>query len=254
MKKLLSSSIIFVFVIFSSCKKDTSLNNNVIQSSSSKINYSLSTKGYLNFKSTNDIVAFGKKLLDPKTKVTLLEELSEMGFKKRNVSTSLRPTDPSNPYNIIFNSDGILEVNNVIIKITDDDKFLITLKELYLNDASFNNLVNAVYDPSKMNKINVDRNVAVQFDLVGFTNINPYGHEEELNTEAEKVPFFGKRRLSTKTVVGQSETNTGTGGCHAMSCTRTTWGYYAAWILVDTWEVDTDCHYVYVAAYNGQCQ
>lgn len=77
------------------------------------------------------------------------------------------------------------------MKITDDDKFIYTLKEEYANGTTFDNLVNEVFDALTMNKINVDRNATAQFNFSEFMSQNPNGRQEALNNAGLRRPMFG---------------------------------------------------------------
>jgi hypothetical protein len=183
---------IFMMVVFFSCKKDNSLNavsdEEVLVV---KKGVSVSSSGYLVFNTAEDIVKFGKLLVIDNAE-KLLTELKSDGFKSRKANQTDLARNPNSIYSLIFNAQGLLQVNDVIMKITDDDVFLYTLLQQYADAATMNNLINEVYDPIKMNKINVDRELTANFSLINFTAENPYGQLEALNSgTVGRRPMFG---------------------------------------------------------------
>jgi hypothetical protein len=188
---------IFMMVVFFSCKKDNSLkvvsDEEVLRV---KKEVSVSSSGYLIFSKAEDIVKFGKLLvIDNDEK--LLHELKADGFKSRKANQTDLARNPNSIYSSIFNAQGLLQVNDVIMKITDDDKFLYTVIQQYADAATMTNLINEVYDPIKMNKINVDRELTTNFSLLDFTVANPFGTLEALtNRTAPNRPMFGSRTRS----------------------------------------------------------
>lgn len=245
MKKTLLGSILLCGILFfSSCKKDNSQNQEMETTAPNNNAVSISPKGYLNFNSTSDLIAFSKKLFNPNTKENVIADLAEKGFKNRKLNIASRNSDPASPYNLIFSSDGLLEVDNVIMKITDDDKFIYTLKEEYANGTTFNNLVNEVFDALRMNKINVDRNATAQFNFAEFMTQNPNGQQEALNNAGLRRPMFGTVNGQPHTQTYGSPQYTPYGNCQIMQCTVTHHTQYVFWINIDEWDTQTNCHFV----------
>jgi len=222
---LLSSFLLFGSLIFVSCKKDNGPSQEKEMSAKNNSGVSVSSRGYLKFATTNDIVVFSKKLLNPATRETTISELNDKGFKNRKSNIASRDYDPNNPYDLIFNKDGVLEIENVIIKITDDDKFIFTLKEEFANEENFNKLINMVYDELIMNKLNVERNINEEFNLMSFIVQFPNGINEALNNTESKRPMFGS--TSTDCQIFSY------GPCMWEECTV---NHYFFWILVSTQE------------------
>ncbi len=185
---------IFMTVLFFSCKKDN-LQNPIEEEEvlTVKNGVSVSSRGYLVFKTVDEMVRFGKLLIIDKDE-KLLTELKNDGFKSRKANETDFSRNPNSIYSTIFNAQGLLQINDVIMKITDDDLFLYTLLQQYADAATMTNLINEVYIPTKMNKINVDRELTENFSLIDFTAENPYGKLEALNGgTAGRRPMFGNQ-------------------------------------------------------------
>lgn len=228
MKTLLSGSILLCSILFfSSCQKDNSLNNEVETTKVNNLAVSLIPQGFLKFNTSNDFIAFSKKILNAETKESVLKDLSEKGFKSRNFNIASRNSDTTNPYNLIFNADGLLEIDNVIMKISDDDQFLYTMKEEYSNPETFNGLVNEVYNAIKMNKINVNRNLTAEFNFSDFSTQNPFGVEEARNNASLRRPMFGH---VTSTSTSSSDGYDVYGNCIHTVVTTTSNDGYIFWI------------------------
>lgn len=182
--------IIFVGLIFltTSCKKDSQIesNNQIVVSD----NFHVSSRGFLVFPTTKAIVKFGK-LLNSDKKDSLISQLQLQGFKNRKQSHSALSRNENSIYNQFFDENGFLQVSDIIMRISDDDAFLYTVKEEYANEEAFNDLFNEIYDALIMNRVNVDRNMAEEFDLIDFTSENPSGEFEEIFTGIERRPMFG---------------------------------------------------------------
>lgn len=153
-------------------------------------NFHVSSRGFLVFPNTNSIVKFGK-LLNSDKKDSLISELQLKGFKGRNQNPDILSRDSNSIYNQFFDENGFLQVSDIIMRISDDDAFLYTIKEEYADQQAFNNLFNEIYDALIMNRINVDRSRDEEFDLVEFTLENPSGEFEAIFTGAERRPMFG---------------------------------------------------------------
>ena len=222
---LLSSFLLFGSLCFISCKKDNVPSLEKEMSAKNNFGVSVSSRGYLKFATTSDIVEFTKKLQNPSIREKTITELNEKGFKKRKSNIASREYDPNNPYDLIFNQDGVLEIENVIIKITDDDKFIFTLKDEFANEENFNKLINMVYDELIMNKLNVERNINEEFNLMSFIVQFPNGINEAFNNTESKRPMLGSKYIDCQLFSD--------GTCMWEECTV---NYYVLWILVSTQE------------------
>jgi len=229
MKKTLLGSILLCGIFLSSCKKDNSTYQENEITATNNIAVSVTPKGYLKFTTTKDIVELSKKLFDPKTKESVLTELTEKGFKNRKSNITSYSSNPTSPYDLIFNSDGLLEVENVIMKITDDDKFIYTLKEKQANSTTFNNLVKEVFDTLTMNKINVDRNAVSPFNFAEFMALNPNGQQEVLSKAILRKPMFG----TTDVIITQWVPTLTPGTCYFWQSHYIT--VYVFWVKTDSY-------------------
>mgnify|MGYP003411752826 FL=1 len=113
------------------------------------------------------------------------------GFKNRKQNPSVLSRNENSIYNQFFDENGFLQVSDIIMRISDDDAFLYTVKDEFANQQAFNNLFNEIYDALIMNRINVDRNMSEEFDLIDFTLDNPAGEFENIFTGQERRPMFG---------------------------------------------------------------
>jgi hypothetical protein len=194
---------IFILIAFFSCKKDNSLNRVTNEESLSvKKEVSVSSRGFLIFNTEQDIVKFGKLLMIDNDE-KLINELKSEGFKSRKINQTDLARNPNSIYSSIFNAQGLLQVNNVIMKITDNDLFIFTLLQENADAATMASLINEIFIPSKMNKINVDRDLTTNFSLIDFTALNPYGQLELLNSG-----IAGKRRPMFGSSINEWETTT----------------------------------------------
>jgi hypothetical protein len=154
-----------------------------------------------------------------------------------------RSSDSTSPYDLIFNFDGLLEIDNVILKISDDEKFIYTLKEDYVNTTTFNNLVSEIFDAMTMNKINTDRNVSSEFNFSEFMIQHPSGVEEARTNANLRRPMFGQTTTTANNVpIGTGQYNIVTGGCDQTVCEVTHHTQYIFWINVDEWDTLDNCH------------
>ncbi|MFZ1527598.1 MAG: hypothetical protein WAT19_02535 [Ferruginibacter sp.] len=225
MKTLLFRLVLITsFFSLFSCKKE----NSIAPSDLTNESYVIKPGGYLAFKNVEDVVSFGKTIMNPTASAQILEELEQKGFKKRHSLSQLTSRDPNSIYSLIFNEEGLLQVDNVIMKITDDDKFLYTLKEEMSDPETFNKLLNEVYDGLKMNKINVDRDLTEVFDLIDFTADNPFGKLESLYAGTEKRPMFGSNTNTWE--VTTEPTYDAYGNCVSYTTTYSQTTTYIFWV------------------------
>jgi hypothetical protein len=194
-------------------------------------------------------VNFSKKLFSTETGDSVIASLKEKGFQNRTSKVSARNGNPNSAYNQIFNSDGLLQVGNILLKISIDDQFIYSLKQEFSTPEAFNNLLSEVYDAARMNKIVVDRNIYDNFNFDAFSQQNPHGIQESLvGGSVEKRPMFGTTHTTgTEAPYGTPLINHLYGGCHQMMCTPVHHTQYVFWIGVDHWTTYTNCHWVSVS-------
>lgn len=134
MKNLRSICIaLFSLIFLFSCKKESIKENaNLDATTTDIINMKVSPKGYLIFPSVQDLLKYDKAL-SSESKNLIVHNLALKGFKHRDLSNSLFARDQDSPYNYYFDTDGLMQIANVLIKISDDDKFLYIVKEQNLD-------------------------------------------------------------------------------------------------------------------------
>lgn len=225
MKTSIFCFLIGLTLLTASCKKDTIMDNSSQPTASD--NFHVSSRGFLVFPNTNSIVKFGK-LINSDKKDSLISKLQSQGFKGRSQNPNILSRDSNSIYNQFFDENGFLQVSDIIMRISDDDAFLYTIKEQYADQQAFNNLFNEIYDALIMNRINVDRSMSEEFDLIDFTLENPAGEFEDIFTGLERRPMFGSNTSTqTSTTYGY---NTGTGQCQFCTHTFTVTTTYIFWI------------------------
>lgn len=151
-------------------------------------NITVSSKGYLMFHSVNDIVAYSK-LLNSSSRDSVLSNLQSKGFLKKS-TIYMYSKEGDDPYNLYFDEDGLMQVEDILIKISSNEKFLYIIKEQNLDPELYSKLISEIYDELKMDKINVDR-LEENFDLLGMVDFTPFGINETENTSGNKRPMFG---------------------------------------------------------------
>jgi hypothetical protein len=221
-------NLFFVGLIFlaTSCKKDSMVESS--NQTTTSDNFHVSSRGFLVFPTTSSIVKFGK-LLNSNKKDSLISDLQLQGFKNRKQSPSVLSRGDNSIYNQFFDENGFLQVSDIIMRISDDDAFLYTVKEEYADQQAFNHLFNEIYDALIMNRINVDRSMSEEFDLINFTLENPAGEFEAIFTGAERRPMFGNTQ---GTAVNNIPDIYNPGNCTTYSCAYTT--HYFFWINTGT--------------------
>ncbi|MFZ4769896.1 MAG: hypothetical protein ACOYLO_06910 [Ferruginibacter sp.] len=220
-KLLLVGLILFV----TSCKKDNIIDNNSQTTISD--NFHVSSRGFLVFPTTNSIVKFGK-LLNSEKKDSLISELQLQGFINRKQNPTVLSRGEGSIYNQFFDENGFLQVSDIIMRISDDDAFLYTVKEEYADQQAFDKLFNEIYDAMIMNRINVDRSMEEEFDFVNFNLENPAGEFEAIFSGAERRPMFGSSQ-STWSSTTVPEYNA-VGQCVSYTTTYSQSTTYIFWI------------------------
>ena len=136
--------------------------------------------------------------------------------------------DGDDPYDVYFDQDGLMQVEDILIKISSNEKFLYIIKEQNLDPELYNKLISEIYDELKMDKINVDR-LEESFDLLGMVDYTPFGINEPEITNEDKRPMFGSQG-HTYTVTDPAFYNTQTGGCQQCTNTYSYTTTYIFWI------------------------
>lgn len=221
------NTFMIVLFLFTSCKKENvnGINNqsSILQNENNLDNSVLSrisvhSNGYLVFNNKNDLLEFGKLLNSPSKKVALNSVISK-GFHQKYSPLSVASKEEEDPYKIIFDQNGLLQVGDILMKISSDEKFFYIVKEQYLDPEVYVKLISEFYDELKMDKINVDR-INEDFDLFALIDYTPFGINEPEYKGEEKRPFWG-----TGTVNHYDEIS----GCH-WTCHKN----YMFWIGVSS--------------------
>lgn len=224
-KSIFNLMTLILVLLFCSCKKEY---NQPKTEDLQQNDIVVKTEGYIAFKNQSVLIEFTKKLMNPDFGNSFIADLQKKGFKKRQGNTNIYSRDPNSIYSLIFNQDGLLQVDNIIMKISEDDKFLYTLKEDMTDSATFNKLINEIYDGLKMNKISVDRNLSEEFSLIDFTSENPFGKLESLYGGDEKRPMFGT--VVTFPTITDPPFYTGNGNCEVCTHSYIQYTTYIFWI------------------------
>jgi hypothetical protein len=154
---------------------------------------SVSNKGYLVFASKKDAVEFDK-LLAKSNKEDVDNYLASKGFKRRKHNALARTNEEASdsPYDVYFNEDGLLQLENIIMRITGDEQFIYTITEDNLTEETLTQIINESYEAGLMNKITVDRDKDVEFDITLFIDEHPNGVVEDAQQgTASRRPMFG---------------------------------------------------------------
>ncbi len=228
-----------------SCKKTNSDLTVSEKTSNLTDRISVSKTGFLVFKNTATVVEYCKVLKTPQGK-DVLNSLISKGFKSRDVQVqkgnlSNVGNDGEDIYSQYFSSTNFLQVANVILRISDDHKKLLTAKENVVSSAVMSAMEAGIFDAQTMNKLNVERAENQSFDLVEYSNTHPNGVVE---TEQSLMgrPIFGKKCNPSTGNYGSPFYNTGSGNCQQTICTVDHCKSYIFWICVDDWYSDPyDC-------------
>ncbi|MBS1762786.1 MAG: hypothetical protein JSR00_07915 [Bacteroidetes bacterium] len=60
------------------------------------------------------------------------------------------------PYMGYFDQNGMLQISDILLKISSDENFLYIVKEQNLDAEIYDKLISEILDEMKMNKINID--------------------------------------------------------------------------------------------------
>lgn len=182
--------LIFTVSFIASCKKENAVGSEKMYSSHDEIcNFKVDKRGFLIFASIEDILKFNK-FLNNGNKEKIIDEIMTKGFKIRKNSSTLFSRSSDSPYNYYFDENGLLQVGDLLLKISHDDKFLYVVKEQNLDPIVYEKLLLETFDELTMNKINVNR-LEENFNLLALMDFTPFGINEPENTGFDKRPMFG---------------------------------------------------------------
>lgn len=83
-----------------------------------------------------------------------------------------------------------MQIEDILIKISSNEKFLYIIKEQNLDPDLYSKLLNETYDELKMDKINVNR-LEENFDLLAMVDYTPFGINEPETSTGKPRPMFG---------------------------------------------------------------
>lgn len=156
----------------------------------------MSDNGYLVFQSVEDVQHYFDYVLSHNISeiITLHNNLGFVPLAGNNQNI-----DKENyPELLSFNSNGLIQIGNNVIKLTDNKEFLLTINSNALNSQEYSNLISESFNINTMNKLSIlkvrnDNN----FNIIDVINNNPNGIDES-NDEVQPLrgrPCFGTREF-----------------------------------------------------------
>lgn len=228
-----------LFFVIESCKKENSsqlVSDSNLQKQSSVLNrISVSPNGYLVFNNRKDLKEYSD-LIHSDNKQLVISQLISKGFQKKQKATSYfaKGDSDEDPYIEFFDQDGLLQVEDILIKISSDEKFFYIVKEQNLDPDVYSKFLSEFYDELKMDKINVDR-LNEDFDMFALIDYTPFGINEPEFAVEEKRPCIG----STTTNYYPQPIANGDGTCQFWH--QPIMHHYFLWIHTG----DTEGHWVF---------
>lgn len=122
-----------------------------------------------------------------------------------------------------LNADGIVEMNGVLMKPIESNKFLLTMNEANLNEVSYQLLAKGEFDKATMNKIATNRPPEDELDLFEFSKNTPNGYEEAEPFAPTTGRFWGLGCLNVTGDIFNAETNTWTTNTQVRCCRYRFW-------------------------------
>lgn len=148
---------------------------------------------------------------------SLGEKRKRQAYALQRLSVSQTATE-NELYEYILNSDGVVQVENAIIKPIEETtaeviwQFLLVMTPQYLSSTTYADLVAGTFDPNTMNQFATNPE-DVNFYLFDFISQTPSGYAETIvNPAVASRPMFGSRE-ETWTECGGVYYNAGTGNC-----------------------------------------
>lgn len=195
------------------CKKDKSFfSENTdpnLLGRESIISINLDPRGFLKF-NEEDLTEF-YSVLSSYSHEDIQESLTEDGFSSLGqLNFNSSNTDFYNipledeQVHYILSEDGIVQVENVIMKISDDFTYVIAVTEENIDSTIFNMLKEGYYDSDKMNKFTFSQD-GNELDIVEFALVMPSGHEDSAPVGQYRVPFWGTTTTYVLTWIPNAE-------------------------------------------------
>jgi hypothetical protein len=195
---------LFLMVLLIGCKKETltptsTSSDNLSLATSNRLspsNITVSAEGFLVFPTMEEIIGFQDFLANTSHEEIQLYldslQFNSKGLSLYNDQTSeyYEATTPEQHIDYLFGEEMIVQVNDVVMKLTADS-FLLTVALANYDVNAYAGLLSDNFDENVMNKFSTDRQVTENFDLFEFIIETPAGYEETQHFEGDKVPMFG---------------------------------------------------------------
>lgn len=227
-------SVLLILLSLESCKKqnDNSLLTQTSEyKSQSKPDESIISrikidpKGFLVFPNRDGLMEYGK-LITSSARQSTLDDLKARGFQTKTLN-SASSREGEDPYATVFDQNGLLQVGDILMKISSDKKFFYIVKDQNLDPTVYAELIAEFYDQLKMDKINVDR-INQAFDMFSLIDYTPFGINEPEIAISDKRPCIG----TVHGIACNQSTNVYTGDCINTCCAFST--HYFFWIETGT--------------------
>lgn len=143
-----------------------------------------------------------------------------MGFKSRGAalydsSYFSQSISEAQQRDYVLGDEGIVQVNGVVMKLTSDNQFLLTVTLANFNDAIYRKLVLSLFDINTMNKFSTKSLDDGSYRLYDFIRTTPFGFEQNVPNGLGRR-FWG----TTCTVHTVCIPNAETGGCDIFTSTE----------------------------------
>lgn len=190
---------------------------------------SVSENGFLIFPSIKDLEDYGD-FLSNSTHAEVQKYHESINFTSRGKdkfgeSYANEKVTDEQQIDYALDIHGIVEINSVIMKPINDNKFLLTMIPENLNSSSYSRLSNGEYDSETMNQLATNRPKENKIDLFEFIKSTPKGYKEtQANSASLERKFWGRSCTSGTTCIP----NAVTGDCDPYN-----WTYcckYTFWI------------------------
>lgn len=178
-------------IIFLACNKKAEIKQDD-QQVNFKLGLTVSPRGFLIFKKFSDFEGY-TNFIKGNTPEDVKSFLASIHFKGKATKENsfARSTSSSNSeLNYILDENDVVQIENVVMKLTDDQKFMLTMIGGNLTEASYADLINGVYNSSFMDKFSTFPDEGSPL-LIPFVNETPIGYEETGINEPGTNAWFG---------------------------------------------------------------
>ena len=131
---------------------------------------------------------------------------------------------PTQAIDYALPSSGVISIQDLLMRPSSDNKFLLTMKRNYFTTTNYNKLAAGTFDKGVMNKFATQLPINGQNeDMFTFIGHTPYGFEATTTSNATAGKFWGTTKTGCKAYV-----HTDGSGCISEYCTVT---HYDFWII-----------------------